>query len=233
MSELFLITKKIILDNPSLVTWSVVVFLLILAFLTQISWIKEYIAEWKLNYLLKNIGVKSLHNISIADGIDEKIFIDHLILMPNNILLLGVRRFRGLIFAAEKIDLWTQVLGNKSYKFNNPLHQLEYDMGVLNSKLENTKIVGKVLFIKGSEFPKGKPEAVISMLDIKGMAQNNLNSDVSQGVLDDWNHLTELADSNDLEKEILIGDRKSLGLNTFPLMMILVLILLWLVWRLN
>ena len=209
------------------------VFLLILGFLTQIVWVKEYIAEWKLNYLLKSMGVKSLHNISISDGTDEKVFIEHLILTSNNILLLGVKRFRGLIFAAEKIDLWTQVLGNKSYKFENPLHQLEYDMGILNSKLENTKIVGKVLFIKGSEFPKGKPEDVISVLDIKGWVQNNINTDVSKGLLDDWNQLTELAVSNDLEKEILIGDRKSLGLNIFSLVMILVLIVLWLVWRLN
>ena len=233
MPELFLITKNFILDNPILVTWSVVVFLLILGFLTQIVWVKEYIAEWKLNYLLKNMGVKSLHNISILDGTDEKVFIEHLILTSNNILLLTVKRFRGLIFAAEKIDLWTQVLGNKSYKFENPLHQLEYNMGILNSKLENTKIVGKVLFIKGSEFPKGKPEDVISVLDIKGWDQNNINTDVSKGLLDDWNHLTELAVSNDLEKEILIGDRKSLGLNTFSLVMILLLIVLWLVWRLN
>ena len=233
MPELFLITKNFILDNPILVTWSVVVFLLILGFLTQMVWVKEYIAEWKLNYLLKSMGVKSLHNISISDGTDEKVFIEHLILTSNNILLLGVKRFRGLIFAAEKIDLWTQVLGNKSYKFENPLHQLEYDMGILNSKLENTKIVGKVLFIKGSEFPKGKPEDVISVLDIKGWVQNNINTDVSKGLLDDWNQLTELAVSSDLEKEILIGDRKSLGLNIFSLVMILVLIVLWLVWRLN
>ena len=125
MSELFLIIKNITLDNPTLVTWLITVFIFIIGLFLQISWIKEYIREWKLNRLLKNIGTKSLHNVSILDGMDGKIFIEHLILTSNFILLLGVKRFRGLIFAADKINLWTQVVGNKSYKFENPLHQIE------------------------------------------------------------------------------------------------------------
>lgn len=221
------------LDNPTLVTWLVVALMLIIGFLLQIAWIKEYIGEWKLNNLLKSTGVKSLHNISIADGIDEKIFVEHLILTSNNILLLGVKKFRGLIFAADKIDLWTQVVGNKSYKFENPLHRLENDISILNSKLENTKISGKVLFVNGSEFPKGKPEDVISISDIQAWPRISTNLDVSKELLEDWNHLTELAASNDLEKEVLIDKGKSSGINVFSLVMILFLVAVWLSWRLN
>lgn len=221
------------LDNPTLVTWLVVALMLIIGFLLQIAWIKEYVGEWKLNNLLKNTGVKSLHNISIADGIDEKIFVEHLILTSNNILLLGVKKFRGLIFAAEKIDLWTQVVGNKSYKFENPLHQLENDISILNSKLENTKISGKVLFVNGSEFPKGKPGDVISISDIQAWPRISTNLDISKELLDDWDHLTELAASNDLEKEVLIDKGKPSGINVFSLVMILLLVAVWLSWRLN
>lgn len=221
------------LDNPTLVTWLVVALMLIIGFLLQIAWIKEYVGEWKLNNLLKNTGVKSLHNISIADGIDEKIFVEHLILTSNNILLLGVKNFRGLIFAAEKIDLWTQVVGNKSYKFENPLHQLENDISILNSKLENTKISGKVLFVNGSEFPKGKPEDVISISDIQAWPRISTNLDISKELREDWDLLTELAASSDLEKEVLIDKGKSSGINVFSLVMILLLVAVWLSWRLN
>lgn len=221
------------LDNPTLVTWLVVALMLIIGFLLQIAWIKEYIGEWKLNNLLKNTGVKSLHNISIADGIDEKIFVEHLILTSNNILLLGVKKFRGLIFAAEKIDLWTQVVGNKSYKFENPLHQLENDISILNSKLKNTKISGKVLFVNGSEFPKGKPEDVISISDIQAWPRKSTNLDISKELLEDWNHLTELAACNDIEKEVLIDKGKPSGINVFSLVIILFLVAVWLSWRLN
>jgi len=233
MSELFLIIKDFMLNNPTLVTWLVAGLILVLGLLSQIVWIKEYIGEWKFNKLLKNIGAESLHNVSITDGMDEKIFIEHLILTPNNILLLAVKKFRGLIFAAEKIDLWTQVIGKKSYKFENPLHQLKNDALALNAKIENTKITGKVLFINDSEFPKGKPEDVITISDIKDWSKEYANSEIPGALLNDWNQLTALAVSDDLDKGILIGDNKSPGLNRFSLVMIIVFVSLWLVWRLK
>ena len=221
------------LDNPTLMTWLVAGLILVLGLFLQIVWIKEYIGEWKLNNLLKNIGAESLHNVSITDGMDGKIFIEHLILTPDNILLLAVKKFRGLIFAAEKIDLWTQVIGKKSYKFENPLHQLENDTLALNAKIENTKIVGKVLFISGSEFPKGKPEDVITISDIKDWSKEYANAEIPEALLNDWNQLTALAVSDDLDKGILIDKNKSSGLNLFSLVMIIISVSLWLVWRLK
>ena len=221
------------LNHPTLVTWLVAGLILVMGLFLQTVWIKEYIGEWKLNSLLKNIGAKSLHNVSITDGMDGKIFIEHLILTPQNILLLGVKRFRGLIFAAEKIDLWTQVIGNKSYKFENPLHQLENDAIVLNSKIENTKIVGKVLFINGSEFPKGKPDDVIAIPDIKKWSKEYANVEMPEALVSDWDQLKTLAVSNNLDKGVLIEDDKSSGLNIFSLVMIILFLSLWLVWRLK
>ena len=229
MSELFLIIKNFFLDNPTLLTWIVVGLILFIGLFLQTSWIKEFIGEWKLNKLLKNTGIKSLHNIVISDGMDEKIFVEHLILTPDRILLLSVKKFRGLIFAAERIDLWTQVIGNKSYKFENPLHQLESDLVVLNTIIENSKITGKVLFINGSEFPKGKPEDVISISDINHWAKKTTTSEIQKGLMDDWNQLKELAVSNDLEKGVLIDSGKSSGINLLSLAIVLIVTLLWLV----
>lgn len=220
-------------QSPVLVTWFITGLIFSLGLLLQITWIKEYIEEWKLNSLLKSAGIKSLHSISITDDMDEKIFIEHLILTANGILLLGVKRFRGLIFAAEKIDLWTQVVGKKSYKFENPLHQLEGDAIVLNSMVENTKITGKVLFISGSEFPKGKPKDVITLSDIKDLSQESANSEVSDGLLADWNQLTASAVSSKLEKNTLIDSNKLSGINIYSLSTTLLLVTLWLLWRLN
>lgn len=233
MSELFLIIKTFILHNPTLVTWLVTGLILLLGLFLQSAWIKECAREWKLNKLLKNIGTESLHNVNISDGMDGKIFIEHLILTPSNILLLGVKKFRGLIFAAEKIDLWTQVVGNKSYKFENPLHQLENDAIILNSRIESTKIVGKVLFINGSEFPKGKPEDVIAISDIKDWSEEYAKADIPEALVADWNQLASLAVSNNLDKGVLIEDDKSSELDIFSFAMIIIFAALWLVWRLE
>ena len=233
MSEMLLIIKNFILYNPSLITWGVTGGLLVLVFTTQKEWIDEYVSEWKLNRLLKNIGYSSLHNVVISDDLDGQIFIENLILTKNKILLLGVKKYRGLIFAADKIDYWTQVIDNKSYKFENPLRQLESDALTLNSKIENSKVEEKVLFIKGSEFPKGKPENVIVISELKKLNEDYNSDDISEGLRTDWKHLLELATNNVLEKGVLIDQNGSSRLKMFSLITLLTAILFWLFWRLT
>ena len=234
MSELFQRINDFMINNPAFVTWIVVVLILALGAVLQRLWIKEYISEWKLNDLLKKTGKESLHNVIIPDGLDGKIFIEYLILMPKKILLLGVKKYRGLIFAAEKIDLWTQVIGNKSYKFENPLRQLENDALALNSKIENSKIEIKVLFIKGSEFPKGKPESVVTISDIKEWSKDFTATDITAALHADWERLRELAGSNDFVKDkiVLLDKNNTSNFNVLSLVGITTVLLLWLAWRL-
>lgn len=233
MTELFLIIKDFTNSNPLLVTWAVAGFLLVIALLSQKEWIKEFFSEFKLNRMLKSIGHASLHNVSIPDGIDGKIFIENLILLSDKIVLLGVKKYRGVIFAADNIDLWTQVIGNKSYKFDNPLRQLENDAMTLSAKLDGTKLKEKVLFIKGSEFPKGKPEDVVTINEIKKIRQENVGCRVPESLQRDWDSLCQLVVTSDVEQEngILLDENTS-TLNMFSLVTFSVLIALWLTWRL-
>ena len=231
MSEVIRIINDFSINNAGLMTWTIVILIVILGLLLQGAWIKEYVCEWQLNRLLKNTGSESLHNVTIPDGLDGKIFIEYLILTPKRILLLGVKKYQGLIFAAEKIDLWTQVIGNKSYKFENPLRQLENDTVALNSIIEYSKIEGKVLFINGSKFPKGKPDNVVSISDVKEWRDDKV-LDISEALRTDWKHLLKLAVSNDLGKGVLIDETNSSELNIFSLMSTVTVLVLWLVWRL-
>ena len=234
MTEVLLIIKDFTTNNPDLVTWLVAGLIVIFGLLLQSFWIREYICEWQLNHLLKNISSESLHNITIPDGIDDSIFVEHLVLMPDKIVLLGVKKYRGLIFAADKIDLWTQVIGNKSYKFDNPLRQLESDALTLNSKIENTKIKEKVLFINGSEFPKGKPDNVVAISDIKDWSKNFSAEGISEGLRADWKQLLEISESIELTKDrgALIDEEDASGLNMFSLLTMTTTLAAWLVWRL-
>lgn len=231
MSELFPVFNNFLLNNPDLVTWGIAALMLIFGVFFKLSDIKECISEWKLNHLLENSGADVLHNVTIPDGMDGNIFIEYLILTPRNIILLGVKKYKGLIFAAEKIDLWTQVIGNKSYKFNNPLLQLENDRLALKSIVENSEIVEKVLFINGSEFPKGKPDNVVSVSDVNNWTRYS-EEDIPKSLLDDWKQLSFLAIGNDLSKSIIMNENKSSNSNMFSLITILMFTVLWLVWRL-
>jgi len=233
MTEVLLIIKDFTINNPNLVTWLIAGLIIVLGIVLQSYWIKEFICEWQLNHLLRNISSKSLHNVTIPDGIDDKIFIEHLILLPKKIILLGVKKYRGLIFAADKIDLWTQVVGNKSYKFENPLRQLDNDVIALNSKMKNTKIEERVLFIKGSEFPKGKPDNIVAISDIKEWRNNYSAEDVSEVLLADWKTLEDISVSNDLSvKGVLVDEENTSGLNVFSLLIVGTTLVAWLAWRL-
>lgn len=234
MSELLITIKDFNLHNPGLVTWIVAGLIILLALALQKVWLKEFISEWKLNRLLKNIGLNSLHNVTVPDDIDGKVFIENLILTPNKIILLGVKKYRGLIFAADTIDLWTQVIDNKSYKFDNPLRQLERDAAVLNSKIESSKIEEKVLFIKGSEFPKGKPENIVEIAEIKQWKDSYKDSELSDALRADWKKLSELADNDEFAKNkgILIDEENTSGLNVFSLVTFMTVLSFWLYWRL-
>ena len=231
MSENFHTIKNFIINNPDLVTWTITGLLVCIGLVLQKVWIREFFTQWKLKRLLRNFGKDSLHDVTMQDEMDGKIFIENLILMPDKILLLGVKKYKGLIFAAENIDLWTQVIGNKSYKFENPLHQLENDVLTLNSKIENNKIEEKVLFINGAEFPKGKPDNVVEIQDLVAWRNELALAQVPEAIMEDWKRLKDQVLLNDRDKQLFMGDDNTAGLDLFSMLSVVMLTTLWLIWR--
>lgn len=234
MLEKLLIANQYIVEYPNVITLGGVILLVFLFLFLWRAKIKEAINEYKLKQLLKNIGVDARHNIVIADGIDESIFIEHLILMPDEIFILGVKKFQGLIFAAEKIELWTQVVGNKSYKFENPLLQLESSVVTLNSKTKESKIGKKVLFISGSTFPKGKPDNIVSIEKVKTWRRSLIQENVPDSLQKDWETLLALEIKDDFvaESPLLAREGRWLGRNMFSIVSLFLLIGGWLFLRL-
>ena len=235
MSENLLVMNYFIVGHPVLITCLGVVLLIALNVFLHREKLKEIIEEWKLRKLLKNIGLESLHNVVIPDGMDGHIFIEYLILMPNEIFILGVKKFRGLIFAAEHIDFWTQVIGNKSYKFENPLEQIEMNVVFLNSVLEGSQVGKKVLFVNGSEFPKGKPENIVSIDEVEKWKREQIKASASASIQKDWDALVSLSVKDGFEKEpeMLVASSPFIWRNIFSILSLVVAISLWLFWRLS
>lgn len=235
MSEMLSIGKKIILDYPEIVTWGVASIMLILGVALQYKAIKNIFSEQRLNYLIKKAGRDSAHNIVIQDGLEGQVFIEHLILTPGAIILLGIKRYQGLIFAANTIEFWTQVVGKKSYKFKNPLHQLEYDESVLNAHMKNSKIEAKVLFVDGSQFPKDKPDNVVSVEELQQWRISDAEKEIPENLKSDWKRLQKLIDKNTSFKggNVLTNSQDTSGLNMLSLISSVSIILIWLLWRLQ
>lgn len=121
----------------------------------------------RLQQTIRMLGNDWLRDVYIPTAQDGHIYIEYLLLTPSRLLLLHVKPYYGNIFAGEQIEFWTQVIGHKSFKFINPMHQLQVDMGELRSLLPKVVIDGQVLFTTGSVFPKGKPENVLRIDEIK------------------------------------------------------------------
>lgn len=127
-------------------------------------------AEFMLRRAIKKLGKQACHNVKLSDGMDGVIYVEHLVLAPTSILLLSVNRFKGVIFAGDNIDFWTQVVDRRSFKFENPLTKLDQDVMSMKALVPGVEIKGFMVFTDESEFPKGKPDQVLLSSELKDRA---------------------------------------------------------------
>jgi hypothetical protein len=117
--------------------------------------------EWRLQRCLKRIGCEQIRNLVCADGLDGFYTIDRLALVGDAILLISYKAHVGNIYCAEKISEWTQVIGRKSFKFDNPLFEIENQLIALKAIVGNAPLRGYLFFGQGAMFPKGHPDSVL------------------------------------------------------------------------
>ena len=110
---------------------------------------------------IKHFTKLCVKDVVIPDGIYGYHFINYVILLPNKILLLGVQDYAGYIFGADNLDQWTQVLNNKSTRFENPIMIKSHCIQAMQPLVNSTEVIARVVFNSNSSFPKGKPSGVI------------------------------------------------------------------------
>jgi len=118
--------------------------------------------EWRMQRILNRIGSEQLRDFICADGLDGFYRIDRLALTRDAILLISYKPFGGNIYCAEHISEWTQVIGQKSYKFENPLFELENQLTALRILIGNVPLRGYLFFDQSASFPKGHPDSVLN-----------------------------------------------------------------------
>lgn len=208
-------------------------FLALLVGLTlAISWSPwaKIVAHWRLHSLVKKLGKASLSHAYVPDGLGEELYLEQLILQSDRLLLITIKPFHGNIFAAEQIELWTQVVGHHSYKFKNPLYQQQTDLQVLHGMFPKINIEGWVVFAKGCRFPKGKPQSVIDYPMLKNVGQSS--GEINPIVQDAWDSLCRQATpAKTMRQSILYrrGDKRRLLLG----LILAVLTIGYMLWYLN
>lgn len=118
--------------------------------------------EWRIQRCLNRIGGAQIRNLVCADGLDGFYTIDRLALTRDAILLITYKPYGGNIYCAERISEWTQVIGQKSFKFENPLFELENQLTVLRLLVGHAPLRGYLCFSNNALFPKGRPDSVLN-----------------------------------------------------------------------
>lgn len=211
----------------------VAIFIVLLIVTSMLPFIREYMNEHKINKAIQKMGSQYLRQVILPDGMGGSIFLDYIVLSQNKIILVILKKFHGAIFCADNIDQWTQLVGNRSYKFPNILQQLDSDISSIHLLVKDISVSGLVLFPNECEFPKGKPEQVKKISELVNLGiDKQLHS---EKLLNSWYTLKELTNNHSSTQSFANDYFKVQNIKkdySIPIVLTCVLIA-WLVWRIH
>lgn len=146
---------------------------------------------FKTRYCLNHLGLEQISNLNCPDGLDHEFIIDRILLRHDGISLVVHKKYPGKIFCAENIDDWTQMLGRKSYRFKNPLYELDYQVNAVSACLPNIPVNGFLFFDHLSEFPRGHPDRIIHPQNIPEELSRNNRHQVEVAVMSAWKNIQQ------------------------------------------
>ncbi|MFO7604659.1 MAG: hypothetical protein R6X06_12740 [Gammaproteobacteria bacterium] len=213
MNDLLLYLTEINQQHQAWITWGGV--LIFLSGLLIFVW-PALVQRWKAWRMLRCINRHSeavLRDVFLADGVEGVHYFPFIILTRQVILFFKTMQFRGIIFAAETIDYWTQVVGKRSYKFHNPMPGLEAETASLKAIDKKMSVEGRVVFPADSHFPKGRPAAVMLESEIKSLLQEKMHGDLSMHATTSWQLLQAAVNDSRQEKHdsLLMGKGRQLS----------------------
>lgn len=147
----------------------------------------------KTRYLLNHLGLEEISNFKFPDGLGNFFTVDRLILRQDGISLLVFKQYPGSIFCAEDIDEWTQMLEGKSYRFQNPLIDLDFQIKAISSFVPDVPVDGFLFFDHQASFPKGCPERVISFGKMPRSLKRDKKIQTQTSVMSAWKKLADLS----------------------------------------
>ena len=145
----------------------------------------------RITRVAKRLGARVLRDVRLPDGMGGEISIDFLVLAADAILVIGVKRYDGLIYGSARIDEWTQSIRNRSYKFPNPDTYLQQQIGAVRMIVPKTPVRGLHLFSDSAVFPKDKPSNVLQARDLTGSARRPRLKDIPAELQAAWTQLID------------------------------------------
>lgn len=163
--------------------------LLILLYLFRDS-LRHWRESRQIGRAAKRLGARMLRNVHLPDGMGGETSIDYLALGARAVLVIGVKRYDGLIFGSTRTDEWTQVINGRSYKFPNPDGDLLRQIGAVRLLVPGIPVRGLHLFTDNAVFPKDKPSNVLQVKDLHGSVHRPRLKEIPADLQTAWTQLT-------------------------------------------
>lgn len=150
--------------------------------------------ERKIKRTMLKVSYQLMPNVELPDEVEGSVHIDYLVLTPGGIVVMDVQNYRGILFGAENIDYWTQLVGHKSYKFDNPLPYNQVRVQSVKARVPDVHVEGRVVFSSAGSFPKGIPPGVSVVDDLqKDLAHLFGSEEVPASLKGAWDALRQEA----------------------------------------
>jgi len=173
----------------------VAITLLALIIILILNWrkLRHQWLEWNTRRSLNAIGIKQMKDVVCSDGLDGKFKIDRLVMLHDSILLIAFKPYSGNIYCADSIPEWTQVVGQKSFKFSNPLFELENQITAIQGIAQKVPVRGVLFFDHNAKVPKGHPDKVLNPDNIPDYMIRVNCPEPSREIVQCWQMLLGLA----------------------------------------
>ena len=100
------------------------------------------------------------HDVILHDDRGGLTQIDHLALAPAGILVVETKHYRGRIFGQANEATWTQAIGRRRNRFQNPLRQNHAHVRAVEALALGVPVLKRVVFTNAAEFPNGRCDGV-------------------------------------------------------------------------
>jgi Nuclease-related domain len=154
---------------------------------------RHRIALWRENRqiagVVRRLGPRSKAGLHLPDGTGGEVTLDYLVLTRDCLLVVGIKRFSGLIFGGPNMDQWTQVIKRVSYKFPNPDEYLLRQINAVRAMVPGIDVRGVHLFTHSAQFSRDKPANVLSTRDLKQLPERPRLKEIPAALRQAWEQL--------------------------------------------
>ena len=161
------LTESLTIDQQLMIGILVLATVVVLVFLLRIP-LRSWQEKRQISRAVKQLGARVIRNATLPDGMGGEINIDYLVLTTEAILVVGVKRYDGMIFGSANTDEWTQTVNSRSYRFPNPDIYLAQQLSAIRSIVAKVPVKGLHLFTNTAIFPWDKPDNVLQLKDLSG-----------------------------------------------------------------